>query len=145
MNDPFNLERFLNAQQPVFRAVVAELKVGRKSTHWMWFVFPQMRGLGSSAMAERYGIVSLEEARAFLAHPELGRNIRACTEIVLSLEGRSLDQIFGSPDDAKFFSSMTLFTRAADNAQSAFARALERYCGGSMDARTLELLAARLA
>jgi len=110
--DPFHLERFVAAQAPVFAAALAELRGGRKRSHWMWFVFPQLRGLGRSSMAEFYGIVSLAEARAYVAHPVLGPRLTLCAEAVLAIEGRSLREIFGSPDDVKFCSSMTLFSRA---------------------------------
>ena len=110
--DPFHLERFVAAQAPVFPAVLAELRAGRKRGHWMWFVFPQLRGLGRSPTAEFYGIGSLDEARAYLAHPVLGPRLTLCTEALLAVEGRSLHAIFGSPDNLKFCSSMTLFSRA---------------------------------
>ena len=107
--DPFALERFVEAQAPAFAAALNELKAGRKRGHWMWFVFPQLRGLGHSAAATFYGIGSLDEARAFLAHPLLGPRLILVTETVLAVEGRSLQAIFGSPDDVKFCSCMTLF------------------------------------
>ena len=137
--DRFDLERFVTAQAPVIDAVVRELEAGRKRTHWMWFVFPQVRGLGHSPMAATFGIGSLEEARAFLTHAVLGPRLALCTQRVLAIEGRSLREIFGSPDDLKFCSSMTLFSRAARAPESLFDRALERYCGAP-DARTLALL-----
>jgi uncharacterized protein (DUF1810 family) len=108
--DPFDLNRFVIAQAPVFAAALDELKAGRKRSHWMWFIFPQLRGLGHSSMAEFYGISSLDEGRAYLAHPLLGPRLILCTETVLALQGRSLHAIFGSPDDMKFRSSMTLFS-----------------------------------
>src|SRR5580704_13431068 len=107
------MQRFLDAQAGVFETVLAELKAGRKRTHWMWFVFPQLRGLGRSSMATLYGIASLHEARAYLAHPLLGPRLDHCTRTMLEVEGRSLHEIFGSPDDMKFQSSMTLFAIAA--------------------------------
>jgi len=125
--DPFDLERFVTAQEVVFPAVLAELKAGRKRTHWMWFGFPQLRGLGHSSMATFYGIASLHEARAYLGHP---------------LEVGSLHEIFGSPDDMKFQSSMTLFAVAAAEPASVFYRAFDRWCGGTLDPRTLKLLEA---
>lgn len=140
--DPFNLDRFVLAQAPVVTVALDELKAGRKRSHWMWFVFPQLRGLGHSAMAEFYGIASLAEARAYLAHPLLGPRLTLCTETLLSLEGRSLNEIFGSPDDAKFRSSMTLFTLGADWGESVFELALDRFCESSRDERTLALLEA---
>ena len=138
--DPFNLERFVSAQAPVFATALAELKAGRKRSHWMWFVFPQLRGLARSPMAEFYGIGSLDEARAYLAHPLLGPRLTLCTEALLAVEGRSLHAILGSPDDLKFCSSMTLFSRAEDGEESVFRRALHRFCEGQADERTLALL-----
>jgi uncharacterized protein (DUF1810 family) len=138
--DRFNLDRFVTAQAAVFPAVLAELKAGRKRTHWMWFVFPQLRGLGRSSMATFYGIASLHEARAYLAHSLLGPRLDNCTRIVLDLEDGSLHQIFGSPDDMKFQSSMTLFALAAADSVSSFYKALDRWCGGRLDAQTLRLL-----
>ncbi len=140
--DPFDLARFVGAQEPVFAAVLAELRAGRKRSHWMWFVFPQVRGLGASAMATAYGIGSLGEAAAYLDHAVLGERLRLCTRAVLDIEGRSLHAIFGAPDDAKFRSSMTLFARAADGREPMFQAALDRFCAGSPDERTLRLLAA---
>src|SRR5215203_6869389 len=123
---PFDLERFVAAQAPVFATVLDELKAGRKSSHWMWFVFPQLRVLGHSSMAEFYGIGSPAEAHAYLAHPLLGRRLTLCTEIVLATDAPSLHTIFGSPDDMKFISSMTLFALTAATNGSVFQRALER-------------------
>src|SRR3954454_7616642 len=137
--DPFDLERFVTAQAPVFAAAIDELKAGQKRSHWMWFIFPQMRGLGHSPTAQFYGISSLDEARAYLAHPVLGPRLMRCTEAVLAVEGRSLHAIFGSPDDLKFCSSMTLFALAAGGDESVFRQALARYCGGRMDERTVAL------
>jgi uncharacterized protein (DUF1810 family) len=138
--DPFHLERFVAAQASVFTSALAELRAGRKQSHWMWFVFPQLRGLGRSSTAEFYGISSLAEARAYLSHPVLGPRLTLCTEAVLAIEGRSLHEIFGSPDDLKFCSSMTLFSRADGGEESVFRRALDRFCTGRMDERTLALL-----
>ena len=138
--DPFDLQRFVTAQAPVFASALEELKKGRKRTHWMWFVFPQLRGLGSSSMATFYGIGSLEEARAYLAHPLLGPRLVLCTETVLAIKGKTLREIFGSPDDMKFGSSMTLFARASDDDGVVFKRALDLYCQGRLDDRTLALL-----
>jgi uncharacterized protein (DUF1810 family) len=140
--DPFNLERFVAAQAPVFPAVLDELKAGRKRGHWMWFVFPQLRGLGRSPTAAFYGIASGAEARAFLLHPLLGPRLIGCTEAVLAVEGRSLHAIFGSPDDLKFQSSMTLFSLAEGTGGGVFRRALDRCCAGRPDHRTLALLEA---
>ncbi len=139
-DDPFDLERFVTAQAPIFQTALDELKAGQKRSHWMWFVFPQLRGLGRSSMARFYGVGSLDEARAYLAHPLLGTRLDLCTEAVLAVRGRSLAAIFGAPDDMKFHSSMSLFARAAGGGDSAFRRALDRYCGGRMDERTLALL-----
>ena len=138
--DPFDLERFVKAQAPDFDAALGELKAGRKRSHWMWFVFPQLRGLGQSSMAQFYGVASLEEARAYLAHPVLGSRLKSCAEAVLAIPGRSLRDIFGSPDDMKFCSSMTLFAHASSNNESVFRQALDRYCEGRLDPRTEELL-----
>ena len=137
--DPFDLNRFVTAQAPVFAAALDELKAGRKQSHWMWFVFPQLRGLGHSPMAEFYGMGSLDEARAYLAHPLLGPGLILCTETVLALQGRSLHAIFGSPDNLKFCSSMTLFALAVGEDESVFRHALDRYCDGHMDERTVAL------
>jgi len=138
--DPFGLERFVTAQQPVFEHALAELQAGHKRSHWMWFIFPQLRGLGSSSMATFYGIASLGEARAYLAHPLLGPRLARCTRAVLAVEGRSLHAIFGSPDDMKFRSSMTLFTAAAEEGDNPYRAALDRCCDGQPDERTLALL-----
>jgi uncharacterized protein (DUF1810 family) len=138
--DPFDLERFVTAQAPVFTAVLAELKAGRKRTHWMWFFFPQLRGLGHSSMATFYGIASLHEARAYLAHPLLGPRLELCTRTVLEVANGSLHQVFGSPDDMKFHSSMTLFASAAGDPTSAYYKALDKWCNGTLDPWTLKLL-----
>lgn len=138
MLDPHNLHRFVVAQDPVIDQVRRELRDGAKRTHWMWFVFPQLRGLGSSGMAQRYAIASLDEARAYLDHRVLGERLVDCTRIVNQVEHRSLGQIFGAPDDAKFRSSMTLF--AAASSGRVFEEALDKYCGGRRDPRTIELL-----
>ena len=138
--DPYDLERFVAAQEPVFPTALAELRAGRKRTHWMWFIFPQLRGLGRSAMATRYGIGSLEEARAYLAHPLLGSRLELCTDAVLAVEGRSLHEIFGSPDDMKFHSSMSLFASAAGDSATPCRRALDRWWQGEADRETLRLL-----
>ena len=139
-NDAFNLERFATAQKPIFKAALDELKAGRKRTHWMWFIFPQLRGLGSSPTAQFYGIASLAEARAYLTHPVLGPRLVACTEAVLATKGKSLQEIFGSPDDIKFRSSMTLFALASNDDGSLFRRALDAHCARRMDDRTVDLL-----
>ena len=139
MADDFDLDRFVAAQAPVIEQVKRELRAGEKRGHWMWFVFPQLAGLGSSAMARRYAISSLDEARAYLRHPVLGPRMVECTGIVNAVQGRTARAIFGSPDDLKFRSSVTLFGRA-DPAEPAFRAALERYFGGAEDPRTAALL-----
>lgn len=138
-SDPFDLKRFVDAQAPVYGRVVGELRDGCKRSHWMWFVFPQLRGLGGSSMAVRYGIGSLEEARAYLSHDLLGPRLRECTQLVNEVQGRSIAQIFGSPDDLKLRSSMTLFTLATDD-HEAFATVLEKYYRGQQDPLTLAQL-----
>lgn len=138
----FDLDRFLAAQEPVFDAALSELRAGRKTTHWMWFIFPQLRGLGRSSMAQRYAIASLAEASAYLEHPVLGPRLKSCVEAVLAVEGRSLREIFGTPDDLKFRSSMTLFARAAGQ-DHLFQAAIDRYCDGLADPATSELLETR--
>ncbi len=138
-NDPYDLQRFVDAQQPVYAQVLSELGNGRKRTHWMWFVFPQIAGLGSSPMAERYAITSRNEAAAFLGHPLLGARLQECTRLVTAIDGRSAREIFGSPDDMKFHSSMTLFAQAtSDNAR--FLAALDKYFAGARDPATLARL-----
>ncbi|MFD2183547.1 DUF1810 domain-containing protein [Rhodoplanes azumiensis] len=138
-DDPHDLARFVAAQDAVFDTALAELTAGRKRSHWMWFVFPQHRGLGRSPTAQLYGIGSLAEARAYLAHPLLGKRLVAATKTVLGAPAPSLHAIFGSPDDLKFRSSMTLFERAAPGTP-VFAHALDRWCGGERDALTLDLI-----
>lgn len=137
--DPWNLQRFIEAQAPVYEDVVNELLGGRKASHWMWFVFPQLRGLGRSAMAEHYGLASLDEARAYLAHPLLGERLRECTRLALRVGSDDAHAIFGSPDDLKFRSCMTLFHAAAPE-EDVFVQALQRFFGGIGDARTKALL-----
>jgi uncharacterized protein (DUF1810 family) len=144
MSDSFDLNRFVTAQAPVFDTVLAELQAGRKRTHWMWFVFPQLRGLGYSETARFYGLASHAEAAAYHAHPLLGSRLVRCTQIVLDSAAPSLHAIFGSPDDMKFRSCMTLFEKAAPG-QLVFGRALDRWCGGERDERTLQLLAGETA
>jgi uncharacterized protein (DUF1810 family) len=139
-DDRFDLQRFVTAQEPVFETVLAELRAGRKRTHWMWFVFPQLAGLGRSSTARFYGIGSIDEARAYLAHPVLGPRLDLCTGIVLASDNSSLHAIFGSPDDLKFRSCMTLFSLAAEGADNPFHQALDRWCGGQRDPQTLVLL-----
>jgi uncharacterized protein (DUF1810 family) len=139
MSDPFDLERFVHAQDAVMSDVRHELRAGRKRTHWMWFVFPQLRALGRSATAQRYGIPSLAEARAYLAHPVLGPRLAECADMILAVEGRSAHDILGSPDDAKLRSSMTLFAAAAPD-PAVFEAVLQKYYAGVPDSRTIELL-----
>lgn len=138
-SDPFDLKRFVDAQAPIYRNVVEELRAGRKRSHWMWFVFPQLRGLGSSPTAVHYGISSLEEARAYLAHELLGPRLRECTRLVNDVQDRSAADIFGSPDDLKLCSSMTLFARATDDNED-FVALLDKYYGGRQDQLTLARL-----
>lgn len=140
--DPFDLARFVDAQAPVYDRVVGELRDGRKRSHWMWFVFPQLRGLGSSPMAARYGIASLDEARAYLRHDVLGPRLRECTRLVNEVQGRSVAQIFGSPDDLKLRSSMTLFARATDD-NGDFVALLDKYYDGGEDPATVDRLTGR--
>jgi uncharacterized protein (DUF1810 family) len=139
MNDPYDLQRFVDAQNPVFEQVCADLREGSKEGHWMWFVFPQLKGLGQSWMATRYGIASRQEAEAYLQHPILGPRLRECTRLVNLLEGRWIDQIFGYPDNLKFRSCMTLFARVASD-NKVFLNALEKYFGGEGDRLTLARL-----
>lgn len=139
-SDPFDLQRFVDAQQRVYPTVVDELRNGHKRSHWIWFIFPQVAGLGSSPTAAKYAISSLDEARAYLRHELLGPRLRECTQLVNAVQGRSISAIFGSPDDMKVRSSMTLFARATDDNQD-FVQLLERYYDGGEDALTLERLA----
>lgn len=141
MIDPFHLQRFVDAQDPVFAEVRAELKRGSKQGHWMWFVFPQLKGLGHSHMAQKYGIASRGEAEAFLAHPVLGARLVDCTGLVNLVEGRTIDQILGEIDAMKFRSSMTLFAHVAGE-NSPFAQALEKYFQGRPDRLTLDRIQA---
>jgi uncharacterized protein (DUF1810 family) len=143
MADPFNLERFVSAQAAVFPQVVEELHAGEKRSHWIWFIFPQMKGLGHSSQSEYYGIGSLQEAAAYLRHPVLGQRLRQCTRLVTQVEGRAISRILGSPDDLKFRSSMTLFARAAEEAAldgTEFNNALKKYFGGEGDPLTAAML-----
>jgi uncharacterized protein (DUF1810 family) len=136
----FDLERFVAAQAPHIAQAKAELAAGRKRTHWMWFVFPQLRGLGHSDMARHFGLISRAEAAAYLAHPILGVRLRARVELVLGLNDRSAHAVFGTPDDLKLHSCLTLF-REVDEAGAVFARELDKYFMEKPDAATLELLA----
>jgi uncharacterized protein (DUF1810 family) len=140
---PFNLERFVSAQSAVFPRVVAELHAGEKRSHWIWFIFPQMKGLGHSSQSEYYGIGSLEEAEAYLRHPILGEQLRQCARLVTQVEGRAISRILGYPDDLKFRSSMTLFARAAEEADldsTDFNDALKKYFNGEGDVLTVAML-----
>lgn len=134
-----DLERFVTAQESVFDRVHAELRDGRKRSHWMWFIFPQIAGLGQSSMSRRYAIADLDEAAAYLAHPVLGTRLRQCCYLVLEIERRSLAEIFGEIDAVKFRSCMTLFSRVPDS-DPVFTLALQQYCDGKPDPKTLELL-----
>jgi uncharacterized protein (DUF1810 family) len=139
VNDPYGLQRFVKAQDPVYDQVCTELRNGRKESHWMWFIFPQLRGLGHSQMAVKFGIASREEAEAFLKHPILGSRLRECSRLVNQVEGRSINQILGSPDDLKFKSSMSLFASIAPD-ERVFQEALQKYFDGEFDHWTLERL-----
>ena len=135
----YDLDRFVEAQEGVYECVLEELRAGRKRSHWMWFIFPQFDGLGVSAMSRRYAIRSLEEAREYRSHPVLGARLTECTEAVNDLDGVTARQVFGTPDDKKFRSSMTLF-ELASGPDSPFASALTKYFSGERDARTIELV-----
>jgi uncharacterized protein (DUF1810 family) len=137
--DPFDLQRFVDAQDSVYDTVISELRAGRKRTHWIWFVFPQVRGLGRSPTAQHYGIASREEAAAYLAHGVLGPRLRECTRLVLAIEGRSAGAVFGSPDDLKLRSSMTLFARCTDD-NADFLGVLDKFYGGEEDPATVSRL-----
>ncbi len=137
MADPFDLERFVRAQENVYSEVVAQLSRGRKTSHWMWFIFPQLKGLGHSQMATFYGIGSRAEAEAYLQHPVLGPRLLQCTALMNAVEGKSVDEVLGYPDDLKFQSSMTLF---AEVGGESFSAALAKYFHGRTDSATLKLL-----
>jgi uncharacterized protein (DUF1810 family) len=138
MTDPFDLRRFVDAKTPVYAHVLSELRQGRKQSHWMWFIFPQLAGLGLSPMAQRYALSSRDEAMAYLGHGILGPRLRECTALVNAVEGRTIREILGSPDDLKFRSSMTLF--AAVSPEPEFAAAIGKFYDGRPDPKTLELL-----
>ena len=138
-NDPYDLARFVDAQNSCFESVRSDLQDGVKRGHWIWFIFPQIKGLAHSPTAQRFAISSREEAEAYLGHPILGPRLRECTKLVNFIEGRSIGEIFGSPDDLKFRSCMTLFVHATQNNQI-FVDALQKYCGGEFDPLTLERL-----
>ena len=137
-SDPFDLQRFVDAQRPLYATVLAELRSGRKRTHWIWFVFPQVEGLGHSAMAQHYAIRSREEALAYLGHPALGARLIECTELVVGVADKTAHEIFGTPDDLKFRSCMTLF--GAVGGQAIFRHALDRFYQGAPDEATLAIL-----
>ena len=139
MKDPHHLQRFVDAQNPVFDSVCMELREGRKRGHWMWFIFPQLEGLGHSQTARQFAISSREEAEAYLNHPVLGPRLRECTRLVTLVAGRSIEQIFGYPDELKFRSCMTLFAHVTSENQ-VFREALQKHFGGQFDRLTLERL-----
>ena len=139
--DRFDLRRFVDAQDRVYETVLAELRNGAKRSHWIWFVFPQLQGLGHSATAQHYGISSLDEARAYLAHSVLGPRLRECTRLVAVIDGRSVDEIFGWPDNLKVRSSMTLFAHATEE-NAAFRAVLDKFYNGEDDPATVERLSA---
>jgi uncharacterized protein (DUF1810 family) len=139
VDDPLNLERFVRAQNPVFEQVCAELRSGGKESHWMWYVFPQMKGLGYSPTSLRFAIASREEAEAYLEHPILGARLKECTQLVLLIEGLSIRDIFGYPDYLKFHSCMTLFAQVTPK-ERVFKEALDKYFGGELDRATLDRL-----
>jgi uncharacterized protein (DUF1810 family) len=134
--DPYALQRFVDAQRSVYAQVETELRAGRKESHWMWYIFPQIEGLGHSAMAQKYAISSLAEAAEYLNHPELGKRLRECTRLVTAINGRSIQDIFGYPDYLKFQSSITLFSHAGSDNQ-VFMDALRKYFRSEFDRRTV--------
>jgi len=137
--DPHNLQRFVDAQAPIYNRVLAELRSGQKQSHWMWFIFPQIQGLGRSPTAQTFAISSRQEAEAYAVHPILGARLRECTQLVNAVENRTVSQIFGFPDDLKFHSCMTLFAQAASDRQ-AFLDALTKFFAGKPDQQTLNRL-----
>ncbi|HVJ36019.1 MAG TPA: DUF1810 domain-containing protein [Terriglobia bacterium] len=139
MTKPDDLDRFVSAQDPIFDQVRAELRAGQKRSHWMWFIFPQIAGLGLSAMSRKYAIADLAEATAYLGHPVLGHRLRECCNLVQAVQDRSLEEIFGAIDAVKFRSCMTLFARLPDT-DPIFEAALAKYCGGKPDPETLAIL-----
>ncbi len=137
--DPFNLDRFVRAQNHLYTRALEEVSQGQKRSHWMWFIFPQLLGLGSSEMAKEYGISGLQEAKAYLAHPVLGPRLIGITEALMNVKNRSASEIFGYPDDLKLHSSLTLF-EAADNGENIFAKAIDQFFDGRRDLKTLKIL-----
>lgn len=142
MEDKYKLTRFLDAQNHVYLNALAEIRNGQKRTHWMWFIFPQLKGLGISSTADFYGITGIEEASAYLQHPVLGKHLVQIASALLELEGKTASDIFGSPDDMKLRSSMTLFSQV-ENANPVFKKVLDKYFKGNQDTKTLQLLQAR--
>jgi uncharacterized protein (DUF1810 family) len=139
MGDPYNFRRFVEAQQPVYAQVCAELRHGRKTSHWMWFIFPQIRGLGSSETAQYFAISSSDEATEYLEHPVLGSRLKECAGLVVQIQDKSVEQIFGYPDNLKFHSSMTLFAATAEG-DTVFHQALKKYFAGKLDPLTVARL-----
>ena len=139
MDDPYNLRSFVDAQKPVYSQVCSELRAGKKRGHWMWFIFPQIKGLGTSSMAIKFAISSRDEAAAYLAHPVLGPRLRECTQLLMNSRERSIEKILGYPDNLKFRSSMTLFANVASGAQD-FTDALSKFYDGEVDPLTVERL-----
>jgi uncharacterized protein (DUF1810 family) len=137
--DPHNLQRFIDAQHPIYGQVREELQAGQKESHWMWFIFPQIKGLGSSPAAQKYAIEDLDEAKAYIDHPLLGFRLRECTQLVNAVNDRSIEEIFGYPDHLKFHSSITLFAQSQPS-DNLFAAVLAKYFHGELDRRTLEQL-----
>ncbi len=138
-NDQFELTRFISAQEMVYSRVISELRNGRKRTHWMWFIFPQIDGLGNSSTTKRYAIKSIKEAEQYLNHPILGKRLKECAEAILAIEGRSISEIFGYPDDLKLKSSVTLFSSLADS-HPIFSSIIDKYFNGEQDIRTIKIL-----
>jgi len=143
MTNPFELNRFVLAQAETFEAAFAEIQQGQKRTHWMWYIFPQLSGLGRSQMAQKYSIISIDEARAYLAHPILGSRLRACVDALLKIPNKTAVDVFGRVDAMKLHSSLTLFCEA--DGEAVFSEALDRWFGGVSDLATLELLKAQLS
>ncbi|HEU4376449.1 MAG TPA: DUF1810 domain-containing protein [Telluria sp.] len=139
MDKQFDLDRFVDAQAPVYSRVLAELKGGRKTGHWMWFIFPQIAGLGHSVMAQKYALVSADEAAAYLAHPLLGARLRECSALVAAIEGKNIGEIFAAPDDLKFHSSMTLFAEVAPD-EAVFQDCINKFFDGVPDQATIDRL-----